>query len=75
MSEVVIGGLYIHYKQKKYRVRGLALHTETLEELVVYEALYENSAGQIWARPKSMFLEEITTPEYRGPRFQFIKES
>jgi hypothetical protein len=74
MTELIVGGLYMHYKQKKYRVLGTARHSETLEDLVLYEALYENQLGQIWVRPKEMFLETISTPEYQGPRFQFIEK-
>lgn len=69
---LVIGGFYMHYKQKKYKVIGLAKHSETLEELVVYEALYPNKLGQLWVRPKTMFLENISVRGYVGPRFKFI---
>ena len=65
-------GLYKHYKGKLYRVIGVARHSEDLEELVVYQALY-NDYG-LWTRPKKMFLENI---EYEGktlPRFEFISE-
>lgn len=72
MQDLIIGGTYIHYKNKKYKVTGVARHSETLEELVVYEALYPNELGQIWVRPKRMFLEEVTTPDYQGPRFRKI---
>lgn len=75
MAELVIGGLYKHYKQKKYRVRGLARHSETLEEMVIYEALYPNQLGQVWVRPKTMFLETVRLENYEGPRFQLIEES
>ena len=70
MSKIQIGGHYTHYKQKSYKVIGLAIHSETLEELVIYEALYENPLGQVWARPTKICLESIETPTYKGPRFQ-----
>lgn len=69
MSEVVIGGIYRHYKNKRYRVLSLAKHTETLEDLVVYEALYENQLSTVWVRPTAMFLESISVEGYSGPRF------
>lgn len=72
MQDLIIGGTYVHYKNKKYKVTGLARHSETLEELVVYEALYPNELGQIWVRPKRMFLEEVTTSDYQGPRFRLV---
>lgn len=75
MKEVVVGAEYMHYKQKKYRVLGVALHTETMEEVVVYEALYRNPAGQLWVRPKQMFLETVTVGDYTGPRFRLIESS
>ena len=66
-----IGGVYLHYKQKKYRVLGVARHSETLEELVVYECLYENPSGQLWVRPLKMFLGKTEAGE---PRFRLIEE-
>lgn len=69
MSEIVIGGTYRHYKNKLYRVLSVAKHTETLEDIVVYEALYENQMGSIWARPLTMFLESVSVDGYSGPRF------
>ena len=53
-------GKYKHSKTGKlYNVIGAAKHSETLEDLVVYEALYENKTSKLWVRPKAMFLEEI----------------
>jgi len=73
MSDLIlIGRIYMHYKNKKYKVTGFARHSETLEELVVYEALYPNELGQTWVRPKQMFLENVTVGEYQGPRFKLI---
>ena len=70
MADVVIGGVYLHYKQKKYKVLGVARHSETLEELVVYECLYLNPQGQLWVRPKSMFLGQTDAGE---PRFRLTE--
>ncbi len=44
-------GKYRHYNGKKYRVVGIAKHSETLEDLVVYEALYDNEVSPLWVRP------------------------
>lgn len=52
--DVVIGGKYHHYKGNDYEVIAVARHSETLEELVIYKALYGD--GDIWARPKSLFI-------------------
>lgn len=60
-------GLYRHYKQKDYRVIGLARHSETLEWLVVYEALY--GEGGRWVRPAAMFNETVEAGGRRVPRF------
>ena len=65
-------GLYRHYKNKPYRVLGTALHSETLEPLVVYEALYENKLGTLWVRPAAMFAETITLDGKLIPRFERI---
>ena len=58
--EPIIGGIYQHYKGPRYRVLGVAKHSETLEELVYYECLYDNPNGQYWVRPKEMFMGTIT---------------
>ena len=71
--DLVIGGTYRHYKDKLYIVKGVARHSETLEEMVIYEAQYENKLGRLWVRPKEMFLEEVTVGNYSGPRFTFVE--
>jgi hypothetical protein len=61
-------GRYRHYKGGEYRVVGLARHSESLEPLVVYEALY--GAGGLWVRPAAMFTETIVNAwGQRVPRF------
>jgi len=67
-------GIYEHYKGQRYRVIGLAKHSETLEDLVVYEALYNNQLSKLWVRPLKMFLEEIETDGRKIARFKFISE-
>jgi len=67
-------GIYQHFKGKKYKVHGLVKHSETLEDLVLYEALYENALGKMWVRPKEMFLEEVEVEGKKVPRFMFISE-
>lgn len=62
-------GLYKHYKGMMYRVIGVVRHSETLEELVHYEALYENELGRMWVRPKAMFLETIEIDGKKVRRF------
>ena len=61
-------GRYRHYKGKDYEVFGIAKHTETLEEFVVYRALY--GEHDLWIRPKSMFLEFVTVDQKEVPRFK-----
>lgn len=70
MEEVKTGGIYRHYKNKLYKVIGVAKHSETLEDLVIYETLYENETSKLWARPKSMFLEEVEVEGKMVPRFK-----
>lgn len=72
MNDLIIGGLYQHYKGNKYIVRDLARHSETLEWMVVYECLYENPEGKIWVRPREMFLENVTIDGKTIPRFKYI---
>lgn len=71
MAEIKLG-IYKHYKGKQYRVLGVAKHSETLEDLVVYEALYDNLKSKLWARPKSMFVEEVEIDGRKVPRFTFL---
>lgn len=60
-------GLYRHYKGNDYRVIGLARHSETLEPLVVYQALYGDQG--LWVRPAAMFTEQVEVAGQRCPRF------
>ena len=60
-------GLYRHYKDNPYRVHGVALHSETREWLVVYEALYGD--GGWFVRPQPMFVETVEVDGKRVPRF------
>jgi hypothetical protein len=73
MSELILGGLYEHYKGMRYRVHDVVRHSETLEELVLYETLYENKLGKMWVRPKAMFLESVDINGVIRPRFKFIE--
>lgn len=68
----VPSGVYRHYKGKKYLVLGVAKHSETLEELVVYITLYENESGPLWVRPLKMFLETVEVNGKTVPRFEKI---
>lgn len=65
-----LGGLYRHYKGNMYRVHQVVRHSETLEELVLYETLYENAQGKWWVRPKAMFLENVVISGKEMPRFE-----
>lgn len=71
-NDLIIGGVYQHYKGKNYIVRDLARHSETMEWLVVYECLYENEAAKIWVRPLDMFTENITLEGKSVLRFKYI---
>lgn len=63
-------GKYKHYKGKEYEVVGVAKHSETLEELVVYKALY--GEGALWVRPLKMFEEEVEIDGQKVPRFKYV---
>ena len=60
-------GRYRHFKGNEYEVLGVARHSETLEDMVVYRALYGD--GGLWVRPASMWSETVEKDGYRGPRF------
>ena len=63
-------GRYRHYKGNEYEVGGVARHSETLEELVVYRALYGDHG--LWVRPREMFEETVELNGQRVPRFEFV---
>jgi len=65
-------GRYRHYKGKDYQVLGVAKHSETEEDLVVYRALY--GACGLWVRPVKMFVEKINSGGKLMPRFEWIDE-
>lgn len=63
-------GIYRHYKGPHYEVLGLAKHSETEEEMVIYRPLYGD--GDLWARPLSMFVEIIEVDGASVPRFEAV---
>lgn len=65
-------GKYRHYKGNEYEVLGVARHSETLEELVVYRALYGEHG--LWVRPLAMFSETVTMDGKEVPRFMYVGE-
>ena len=65
-------GIYRHFKGNLYRLEGIAKHSETLEPMVVYRALY--GEGGLWVRPAHMWSEQVDRDDYHGPRFTFIEE-
>ncbi len=65
-------GKYRHFKGKLYQVIGIASHSETLEPMVVYRALYGEYG--LWVRPAAMWDEIVEKDGYCGPRFQYIED-
>jgi hypothetical protein len=65
-------GRYRHYKGGLYEVVGTARHSETLEPMTLYRALYGKHG--LWVRPAAMFGEEITYEGVRQPRFARISD-
>jgi hypothetical protein len=72
-QSLVVGGLYEHFKKKRYQIVALARHSETLEELVVYQALY--GEGGVWVRPVAMFVETVELGGLLVPRFKRVEEA
>ncbi|MEC4748577.1 DUF1653 domain-containing protein [Methylomicrobium sp. Wu6] len=66
-------GKYRHFKGKEYEVIGLAKHSETLEDMVVYKDLY--GEGLLWVRPASMFIDQVQVDGQLVPRFVFQQEN
>ena len=67
---LVKGSIYEHYKGNRYKILSVGRHSETLEEYVIYQALYGDY--DIWVRPLSMFVERVMVNEVMQPRFNKI---
>lgn len=67
MAQGVEPGRYRHYKGKEYEVLGVARHSETEEEMVVYRCLYGDFS--LWVRPLAMFCELVRVDGVSVPRF------
>lgn len=74
MMEIKPGQLYKHYKGDTYKIIAIAKHSETEEELVIYERQTDliHTGYRIWARPIKMFLKDIEVENYKGPRFEYL---
>ena len=64
-------GIYKHYKGNMYELLHIANHSETLEKMVVYKALY--GEGEIWVRPASMWEEEVVVDGKSVKRFELME--
>ena len=76
IAKVPPGALFEHFKGKKYKILGVARHSETLEMCVVYQALYNNAEfgdHAVWVRPLKMFLENVVIDGKEIPRFRLIE--
>lgn len=76
-DQVPLGAVFEHYSGKKYKILGVARHSETLELCVVYQGLYECPTfgfQPIWVRPLSLFLEMVFVNGQQQPRFHRILE-
>lgn len=69
MAEITLGR-YRHYKGNEYTVLGVARHSETLDELVVYRQEYGDRG--LWVRPAAMFGEKVVVDGQTVPRFRFL---
>ena len=66
-------GIYRHYKGNEYELIGVAIHSETLEEMVVYRALYGDK--NLWVRPAHMWEEEVEVDGKKVKRFELMSNS
>ncbi|MEI6805486.1 MAG: DUF1653 domain-containing protein [Myxococcaceae bacterium] len=72
-QSIVVGAEYQHYKGPWYKILAVARHSETLEEEVVYQALY--GQHHIWVRPLAMFLENVFSEGVWQPRFKMAQNN
>lgn len=73
ITKPVVGGVYEHYKKKLYQVVGIAKHSETLEDMVVYKQLYGDES--LWVRPLAMFVETVDRDGAAVSRFTYQPSS
>ena len=71
MEEKIVPGRYRHFKGNEYEVIGLARHSETMEEMVVYRALYGD--GGLWVRPAGMWNETVERDGKTYRRFTLVE--
>ncbi len=69
------GQIYKHYKGKKYLVHDIVRHSETLEEMVFYETLYECELGKMWVRPLELFTGDLVVDGKTVKRFALEAEA
>ncbi len=74
MNEIKLGKYEHSKKGTQYEVIGVGRHSETLEELVIYKALYKSEFGEgaLWVRPAKMFLETVEVDGKMVPRFKYL---
>jgi hypothetical protein len=72
-TKTITKGIYRHYKGNLYEVLDLARHSESLEYMVVYKALYGDFG--LWVRPYDMFIEDVIVDNQSKKRFQFIGDT
>ena len=70
-AQMLVGREFVHFKGNRYRLVAIAKHSETLEPVVVYRALY--GEGGVWVRPFEMFFGDVDRDGYRGPRFRLAE--
>jgi hypothetical protein len=71
-NSVKVGAVYEHYKGREYYVLAVGKHSETLEEMVTYISLYDNTESQVWIRPLKMFNETVEFEGNKTPRFKLV---
>ena len=77
MAEVKLGK-YEHFKGMIVEVIGIALHSETMEEMVVYnhpDPVKGKDSNTMWVRPRAMFLEKVKVGDKLVPRFEYLNDN
>ena len=71
-QQKLVGLVFLHFKGNQYRLEGFAKDSETLEDMVVYRALYGD--GGLWVRPAKMFFETIERDGSKMKRFELVED-
>ncbi len=73
--EIIKNGLYRHYKGKNYKLIDIVKHSETQEDLILYQCMYQNDSSTLWVRPITNFFSKVIMDGIEIDRFSYIGDT